>query len=337
VAHKALHQTQGLTGVLSAPLKDAMGVAQGVVICERIPMLADASQPGSGATEPSGGFTECDRVWLQGMLARVGPVLLMRHSLEQPWYLRSWSHLGRLFARLSDPKERVLRGLVLAFFGVSAFLFGWPLAYTVDVPARLVARSETALVSLSNATLMASDIHVGDLVRAGQPMARLVPQVPAAASGVLADQADTDRAAQVLVAPYDGVVIRQGVGAQPGAQLKRGDALWVVAPGLDWRVMLRVDEHDIGRLQPGQRATMRLPGAHERVIHLVLQKPVPLAVDGAQKLQFELEADVTGGSMAGLRPGMQGVVAVEMPAKPMLRRAMDAMRRWWWLTWWGLW
>jgi hypothetical protein len=371
--HLALFKSQGLTGLLSAPLHDDLGRVCGVLLCERIPMLDKPSARAVSWPVEGMGFSAAERDWLQTLAQMLGPVLSMRHRLEQPWYMRSWSRLSKLAQRLSDPRERVLRGAVLAAFGSGAFLLGWPLPYTLAVTARLEAQSQTAIVAPADAVVEQAGVHVGELVRAGQPLARLssLPavrewqglgeQLVRAETQLRLAQAQGDaravarldplvmdlkqrldagepaRLSLTLAAPFDGVVMSQNDGGRAGSQVHRGDALWVVSPGLDWRVVLEIDESHVAQLNSGQHATMRLASAPDRAVHLVLARAVPAAIDGERHVRFEIEAQVTGGAMAGLRPGLVGVAYIDMPPKPMLDRAADTLRQWWWLNWWGVW
>ena len=198
------------------------------------------------------------------------------------------------------------------------------MSYTVSVPARLEPQTQTALIAPVDGVVEQVAAHGGDLVRAGQPLARVRPL-------------EADAPAQTLEAPYDGVVVRQQPGGQAGARVRRGDALWLVAPGLDWRVVLDVGETEVARLSAGQHATLRLAGATDREVHLLLHRPAPVAVAGQHQVRFEVDAQVSGGAVAGLRPGLQGVAWIDMPPKPLLQRGVDAIRQAWWLTAWGLW
>jgi biotin carboxyl carrier protein len=372
-AHLTLFKSQGLTALLSAPLHDESGEVQGVMLCERIPMLDEPSARSLSWPSDGGGFCAAERDWLQALARMLGPVMHMRHQLEQPWYMRGWSRLGVLAHRLSDPRERWLRGTVLAAFGIGAFLLGWPFPYTVAVPARLDAQSQTAIVAPADAVVAQTGVHVGELVRAGQPLARLssqpavrpwqvlgeqlvlaqaqldqaqaqgAPRATARMEAVVADLkqqldvSEPSRLGMTLTAPFDGVVIAQHAGGRAGAQVRRGDALWVVSPGLDWRVVLEVDESMVAALAPGQHAMLRLASAPNRAVHLTLGRAVPAAVEGAGHVRFDLVAQVTGGAMAGLRPGLRGVAHVDMPATSMLDRGVQTLRQWWWLTVWGAW
>jgi multidrug efflux pump subunit AcrA (membrane-fusion protein) len=275
--------------------------------------------------------------------------------------------------RLSDPRERLLRWSVLAFFGISAFMAGWPLPYTLAVPARLEPQVETAVVAPADAVVLSSLVKVGDMVQSGQPLVRLSPAPSLRQRDALREQllrVDTslhsalqqgdgqsadrwqdvrtdlqhrldalkDVEAMTLVrAPFDGVVVRAGEAGGAGSQVLRGDALWVVSPGLDWRVVLEVGEGDVASLKPGQRASLRLASEPGRSVNLLLKRPVPAAVTRDASVHFDVDAQPSGGAMAGLRPGQRGMAHIDMPPRPVLWRAVDSLRAWWWVAVWGLW
>jgi hypothetical protein len=368
-AHIRLFHAQGLTAVMSVPIRNQRGQVVGVMACERIPLQGDSVNPAG-----SPGFVAAELAWLASLVQLMGPVMAMRHALEQPWYARSWSWMEALGQRLGDPRERLLRGAVLSLFGIGAFMAGWPLPYSVSMPARLEAQVQTAVIAPTDATVLTSDMKVGDLVQAGQRMSTLSPAPALRSREDLgeqllkvdkliqdAHQANDDQAlerwqdvrtdvqqrldglrdvglVQTVTAPFDGVVIRQVERTLSGAHVQRGDALWVVAPGLDWRVVLEADEAVVARLQTGQRGSLRLGRDPDRVVQLVLRRPpVPAATNAPEGVRFDVEALAVGGTMTGLRPGWRGTAHIDMPPRPVLWRAVDRIRAWWLLTIWELW
>jgi hypothetical protein len=368
-SHMRLFHAQGLTAVMSVPVRNHRGQVMGVMSCERIPLQGAGVQVVGG-----GGFVAAELAWLESVSALMGPVMAMRHALEQPWYARSWSWMETLAERLGDPRERLLRGAVLSMFGVAAFMAGWPLPYTVSVPARLEPQVQTAVVAPADATVLSSDVKVGDLVQAGQRLATLSPEPTLRTREDLgvqllkvdkliqdAHQANDGQALerwqdvrtdlqhrldalrdvalmQTVTAPFDGVVIRQAENTVTGTRVLRGDALWVVAPGLDWQILLEADESVVARLQTGQRGSLQLGRDPDRVVQLVLRRPpVPAATVGDNAVRFDVEAQAVGGTLTGLRPGWRGMAHIDMPPRPVLWRAVDRLRAWWLLTAWGLW
>ena len=66
-----------------------------------------------------------------------------------------------------------------------------------------------------------------------------------------------------LVAPFDGVLITGDLTQMLGAPVKKGDQLLTLAPEHDFRVIVEVDERDIGNVhiaQEGHLALAALPG-----------------------------------------------------------------------------
>ncbi len=371
-AHIRLFQAQGLTALMSVPVRNQRGQVVGVIACERIPVQGIGGAQARQAD--AAGFVAAELAWLQSLAVLMGPVMAMRHALAQPWYARSWSWMEALGQRLSDPRERLLRGSVLAMFGIAAFVAGWPLPYTLSVPARLEPQVQTALVAPADATVLSSEVKVGDLVQAGQRLATLAPEASLRHRVALGEQllrvdkliqdaqlagdaqasarwqdvrADVQQRLDALrdvserawvTAPFDGLVIRQVGRDMPGGRVQRGDALWVVAPGLDWRVILEADEGVVSRLQAGQRGSLRLGSDLDHTVQLVIKRqPVPVPGSRDDTVRFDVEAQAVGGTLTGLRPGWRGLAHIDMPARPVLWRAVDRLRAWWSITVWALW
>ena len=139
-----------------------------------------------------------------------------------------------------------------------------------------------------------------------------------------------------LVAPFDGVVIAGDLRQQLGAPVKRGEVLLTLAPGLDWRVVMAVEEPDVPDLAPGQRAGLRLAAMPDQVIGLEIERVTPVATSTDAGVRYEVEATPTGrgAGLAGLRPGLQGVVQVELASQPLLVRWCNRLwARWQLLSW----
>jgi HlyD family secretion protein len=126
-------------------------------------------------------------------------------------------------------------------------------------------------------------------------------------------------------------VIQGDLRQQLGAPVKRGETLMTLAPGLDWRVVLEVDESEVSELQSGQIAGLRLAAMPGQVISLLLERVTPVAKPTADGVRYEVEAVPTGAGagLAGLRPGLQGVAQIELESRPLLQRW--AVNAWQWL------
>jgi hypothetical protein len=366
LAHQTLGRIQGLSGLVTVPL--ALGdTVVGALTCERT-SLHDPLRPMSAEQRAAiTGFSEDEVQWLGKLAHLLAPALSLRYKLEQPWYERAQSWLETLRARISDPRERVLRWSVLAFFGVTSFGIGYPLPYQVTATARLEGSVQRIMSAPQDGYLREVHVHPGDVVKMGQVLAEMSDdelqgnrrarmaeanqhenafgdafgrgdraQAVIAQSKLMEAKAqlsliDQQLARLKITSPFDGVVISGDLRQQLGAPVKRGDNLMTLAPGLDWRVVMEVDESDVAGLSKGQLAQLRLAAMPDQTIGLVLSRVTPVAKSTPSGLKYEIEAlpSGAGAGARGLRPGLQGVARIDMPAKPILWRMAD--RSWQWL------
>lgn len=371
LAHQTLSRVQGLSGLVTVPL--ALGdTVVGALTCERTSQHDPLRPMSAEQREAVTGFTPDELAWLSKLASLLAPALSLRYKLEQPWYERFQSWVDTLRARLSDPRERVLRWSVLAFFGAASFGIGFPLPYQVTANARLEGAVQRIMSAPQDGFLREVHAHPGDVVKAGQVLAEMsdddlqsarrgrvaeITQHENAfaeafargdrAQAVIAQSKASEAKAQLslidqqlarlkITSPFNGVVIAGDLRQQLGAPVKRGDNLLTLAPGLDWRVVMEVDEADVAALSKGQLAQLRLAAMPDQTIGLVLKSVTPVAKSTASGLKYEIEAlpNGAGAGARGLRPGLQGVARIDMPARPILWRVAD--RCWQWLrmlTW----
>lgn len=367
LAHQTLYRVQGLSGLLTVPLAQGDAVV-GALTFERT-AHHDPKRPVSAPDhgEAHMGFTQDEIRWAEQLATLLAPALALRYKLEQPAWERARSWVETLKLRLADPRERVLRWSVLAFFGALSFGIGLPLPYQLTATARLEGAVQRVMSAPQDGFLREVHVRPGDLVKAGQVMAdmsddelqtaRRARQAEAnqhenafaeafargdRAQAVMAQSKLAEAKAQLslieqqlarlkITSPFDGVVIAGDLRQQLGAPVKRGDALLTLAPGLDWRVVMEVDEADVAMLAKGQLAQLRLAALPDQTIGLVLSRVTPVAKSTASGLKYEIEAVPTGAGAGakGLRPGLQGVARIDMPARPLLWRMAD--RCWQWL------
>lgn len=371
LAHQTLSRVQGLSGLVTVPL--ALGdTVVGALTCERTTQQDPLRPLSAEQREALTGFSEEEIQWLSRLASLLAPALSLRYKLEQPWYERLQSWVDTLRARLSDPRERVLRWSVLAFFGATSFLIGFPMPYQVTATAHLEGSVQRIMSAPQDGFLREVHVHPGDVVKAGQVLldmsdddlqsarrARLaevtqhenafaeafargdraqavIAQSKAAEAKAQLSLIDQQLARLKITSPFDGVVIAGDLRQQLGAPVKRGDSLVTLAPGLDWRVVIEVDESDVAALSKGQLAQLRLAAMPDQTIGLTLNRVTPVAKSTPSGLKYEIEAlpSGAGAGARGLRPGLQGVARIDMPSKPLLWRAAD--RFWQWLrmlTW----
>ncbi len=372
LAHQTLYKTQGLAGVLTVPLAQK-GRVVGVLTCERS-VVSDPLSPHPMRDRSLGEFSQEEIRWVEQLAVGLAPLMVLRHKLDRPWTERLRSAVLILMHRLRDPRERHLRwGLSAATLVLLAGLL-WPLPQHVTAEAKLEGAVQRVMSASQDGFLRSVHVRPGDVVKAGQLLAELsdddLRNARRAREAEVAQQENAfaeafargDRAgaaqaqarmseakAQLnlvdqqlqrlkLVAPFDGVVIQGDLHQQLGAPVKRGETLLTLAPGLDWRVVLSVEEGDVPELRSGQLAGLRLAAMPGQVISLVLDRVTPVAIHTEDGVRYEVEASPTGNGagLAGLRPGLQGVVQVQLAHRALLvrwaERAWHQARMLWW-TW----
>ena len=285
--------------------------------------------------------------------ALLGPLLSDKHAVSRAWPMKIVHALREAFAPLFGPGHRFAK--IVAATAVSVVIAAAliPGDYRVSAPARLEGSMQRVLVAPGDGYLKQAHVRPGDRVKEGQLLAEMadedlklelrkaqseVAQLEnsygvalvkndRAEIGMLQARLEEARAKLQLVetqldrvrltAPFDGVVITGDLTQSLGAPVKKGEALLTLAPEHDYRVMLEVDERDIGELgigQPGHLALTALPGD---AMPFEVNRITPVATPGEGRNYFEVEARLNG-KREDLRPGLQGVAKVEAGSRSML-------------------
>lgn len=109
-----------------------------------------------------------------------------------------------------------------------------------------------------------------------------------------------------LVAPFDGVVTSGDLSQSLGSPVERGQVLFEMAPLHGYRVIVRVDERDIGYVAPGQKGLLELTSVSGEKFRLTVSKVTPISIAKEGRTFFRVEAKLDRNSPR-LRPGMEGV------------------------------
>lgn len=117
-----------------------------------------------------------------------------------------------------------------------------------------------------------------------------------------------------IAAPFDGVIVSGDLSQHLGGTVSKGQTLFEIAPLDAYRVVLQVEEYDVGRIAIGQRGELMvaaLPGETFPFI-VTLVTPVASVTDGRN--HFRVEANLDSVSKT-LRPGMEGVGKIDVHRK----------------------
>lgn len=358
-SHAALATDDGAEGAaLSVLLTDADG-SFGVLTLER------RRGPVFSADE----FESCR---VAGQM--LGPVLALARDQEMSLPKRALASARDAVQTLfgpGHPGAKLLASIAVAVLLVFSFVDS-----DYRVSARTVVEGEVqrATVVPFEGFLAESFVRAGDTVKRGQPMARLddrdlklesarwqaeheqalgkYRQAQAAhdraAMNVLAAQAAQaqaqlslvqERLARLLlVAPFDGRVVSGDLRQLIGTPLEQGKVLFETAPLDAYRVVLQVDERDIGQLREQQRGELVLAGLPGVPLAFSVRQitPVASAEDGRNFFRVEALVD-TAEAAQRLRPGMEGVGKVEVGERRLIwiwtHSLVDWLRmalwRWW--------
>jgi HlyD family secretion protein len=308
----------------------------------------------------------------EALAAVAGPVLEVQRR-DDRWLVTKAAEAGwRQLGHLIGPRHMVLKLSVIglaALVAVLAFARG---DYRVSARSVMEARSRLASVAPFNAYVKEAPTRAGDVVRQGQVLAvlddrelrlermkwqsqadQLVKQRDlamakrdAAASQIASAQIDQARAQIALLddqlsrtrllAPLDGSVVTGDLSQSLGAPVERGQVLFEVAPLADYRLVLQVDERDIGDVVVGQRGELLLTAWPADSVPFTVETITPVSTAREGRNYFRVEAKLDH-IPDRLRPGMEGVGKIVAGRHLLVwiwtRQAIDWLRLklWAWL------
>lgn len=322
---------------------------------------------GAGKTFDTETVEYCEHV-----ASLIGPILDTRRRDDRWLGARCMDSFKSLLHRLFGPGHAGLKagvalaGILIAFLG---FASG---EYRVTADARLEGSVQRSIVAPMKGFIATAHARPGDIVQADQVLATLDEKdLELERAKWMSEQSKLQREyrsamaernrsevsilnAQLqqarvqlqlveeqlsrtkLLAPYAGIVVEGDPSQSLGAPVERGDLLYTIAPLETYRVILQVDERDIGDMAVDQRGTLTLsslPG-ETHAIKVTRITPVASVDDGINR--FRVEADLLDNGEQ-LRPGMEGVGKISIEERRWLwiwtHRLTDWLRLWAW-SWW---
>jgi multidrug resistance efflux pump len=134
-------------------------------------------------------------------------------------------------------------------------------------------------------------------------------------------------------APIDGVIVSGDLSQMIGASVTRGQVLFEVAPLTGYRVILSVDERQIGDIKIGESGTFVTTALPDEPFKFTVEKLLPIAEVKDGKNTFRVEGLITGASNR-LRPGMEGVAKIDIGRRLIIgvwsKPIADWARLWLW-------
>ncbi|MFK7916181.1 MAG: HlyD family efflux transporter periplasmic adaptor subunit [Pseudomonadales bacterium] len=327
--HVTLAEQLKHPALLSVPLVDAQRVV-GVLLHER-------DRP----------FTARESAQVERLAMVLGPIVALK-QLEAmgagQWTVR---HASRQLAVVFG---RRLLGLKLGLLAVALLALGSSVhteMFRVDADAAIEASVQRAVVASFPSFLSQVDTRAGDLVHRGDALAQLDAddlqlehikwqgELEKLAKEYRANLAQRDRskmrvldarrsqaqsqldlldaqiARSVLRAPIDGVVVSGDLSQALGRPVERGELLFEVASLEDFKLVLRLDEADIGWVQIGAKGQLRLRSLTDQTLPFTVSAITPVSEPGEGANVFRVEAAMAD-LPDSLRPGMAGVAKIDV-------------------------
>ncbi len=309
---------------------------------------------------------------LEHLAGLAAPLLALMQANERVLHRRLIDGLRAWWAPPLAPRRRLLRRCGAAASVLVVAALSWPVQAPVGGRARLEGAVQRVLVAPADGFVQQVHARPGDSVRVGQPLVDLAEQdlqierqrwqsqLAQHLDALASAQARADRGQLVqlqaradeaqaqldlvdekllrsrLVAPFDGIVVQGDLSQQLGAPVKVGAELMTVAPSDAFRVIVEIDERDIGHVQAGQRGRVTLSALPWQTTPLQIVRITPVATVADGRNVFEVEAELLE-APAGLRPGLQGSAQIVVGEASTLwrwsRRLVESARltAWEWL------
>ncbi len=137
-----------------------------------------------------------------------------------------------------------------------------------------------------------------------------------------------------IAAPFEGLVVSGDLSQSLGTSVKRGQVLFEVSPLNAYRVVLEVDEGEIGNVLAGQKGSLLLTSIPGEVFPFAVSHLTPIVVSREGRSYFRVEA-LLGRTSDRLRPGMEGVAKIEVGSRKLIWIATHKLIDWMRLTLWS--
>ena len=137
-----------------------------------------------------------------------------------------------------------------------------------------------------------------------------------------------------IKAPFSGIVVSGDLSQSIGAPVGKGDVLFKISPLGDYRVILNVEDEDISKLEMGNTGSLRLIGLPYDELGITVSRIIPISSAANGGNYFRVEASFPDMNDTRLKPGMQGIVKVEVGEESILwvisHTLVERIRLWFW-------
>ncbi len=355
-AHEDLAKRQGAGAICTIPLTDN-GVLIGALTLER-----PAEQP----------FDKGTVEFCQHIASLAGPLLEVKRRDDRWLLAKVGDACGQQLRKIFGPGHTLFKLGSAAALVLFVFMTVATGDYRVAANATVEAEVQRALVAPMKGFISIASVRAGDLVKQGDILVSLEDkdlklefmkwssqrdqmQKEYRSAMALHDRAQvsilsaqlSQAVAQIelleqqlartqLSAPFDGIVVKGDLSQSLGSPVERGDILFEVAPLDAYRVILKVDEREIGDIQPGQKGQLALSAMAGETLSVTIEKITPVSTTKEGSNFFRVEASLDEPSVQ-IRPGMEGVGKIVIDQRSLIwiwtHKLVDWLRLWFW-SWW---
>jgi len=303
------------------------------------------------------------------IVSMVGPVLEVRRCDEQSLLHRVKRSIKEPLVNLFGPGHIALKlGLIGFILTLAVFTFVSG-NYRVTGIARLTALTQRVVVAPQDGYIAEANVRPGDIVQNKDILGALddkdiklehrkwlsqLEQLKTEhrdafarhdRSKVAIIKARIDQAEARLslvneqlirtrfAAPFDGMIVSGDLSQALGSPVEKGQVLFTVAPLDAYRVILKVDERDIGNIIKGQQGNLVLSGMPGKPLLFTVEKITPVSIVEEGRNYFQVEAKIDDKSDL-LRPGMEGVAKIEIDRRKLIWILTHKLLDWWRLSVW---
>lgn len=319
--------------------------------------------------DDGGGFDQSTIETCEVFGSLLGPVIQLKHDKERWIGLKVLEVVRDFGARLCGRKHVALKLYMFALAALVIFLSVATGDYRVTAEATLEGSVRRVIAAPRDGFVASADFRAGDIVEAGQVLATLDDRelrlervklnsqreqhnkehraavtahdrstaaiVSAQMAQIVAqiDLIDEQLERTRLTAPFGGIVVTGDLGQSLGSPVEHGQVLFEVAPLDAYRVVLEVDERDIGDIAREQRGELTLTGLPDIELPFTVTRIVPISTARDGRNFFEVEAALEG-NVESIRPGMEGIGKIHVDERKLFWVWTHALFDWLRLSLW---
>jgi len=290
-------------------------------------------------------FTDVQQNAIETLMAPSLDLLTRRMDESVGAWVRVKQFIKRKFHYRYLVEKGIQRpGLTLAAVALAVSLI-FPIEHRFTASALIEAKDVQVLIAPQNGFIATSHARAGETVTKGQLLATMDTQdlnltvnkwrsekiknehavdlalatrdrvslgrLRADTARITAEQALVERQLQraELRAPFDGVVLSGDFSQLLGSAVRQGSTLFTIAASNEYRLVLDIEEQDVGLVKPGQRTDVRMSALPNQTWQANMESVLPVATTTRDANVFRVPARLTQHSEA-LLPGMEGVAKI---------------------------